>query len=1032
MHQLSALSLKNRALIVLVTVVVAVFGALSFTSLKQELIPSIEVPQLAVVTAHPGASAEVVAHDVSTPIEQALQTVPGLQGTTSTSSTGVSIVMAEFDFGTDTARIEQKMTQAIGRIRSVLPEGTDPNVLAISLDDFPVIQVAVSNGGSEGTAQLADRLTETVVPDLERLDGVASASVIGAPGQRVAITPDPAGLARAGVSTQDVAALLTTNGTLMPAGTIDEDGATMAVQVGERLTSVDEIAALPLPGAGVPLGDVAAVELTTDPTSSYSLVDGERALTLSITKLPDANTVDVSRAVRDELPNLETLVAGATFTVLIDQAPFIEDSISALTSEGLLGLAMAVIVILVFLRSGRATLVTAVSIPISLLIAFVGMQAASYTLNILSLGGLTIAIGRIVDDSIVVIENVERHMHLGKSRYRTIIDAVREVGGAITASTITTVAVFLPIALVGGMSGVLFQPFAFTVAVAMGASLLVALTIVPVLAYWFLRWRGHHRAGAPAPTPAPGEATAAASDVVHTLEPQGRLQRGYARVLDSVLQRRWTTLAVAALVLVGTVGLSGQLKTNFLGDMGQNSLGITQRVEPGTSLQAQLDQAEEAGAALREVPGVETVAITIGSSDQAQFAGSANTVGYSLTTAEDGDQQQIQADVRAAITALVPAEDVTISPFAGMGMSNDVEISITGPDAGEVASAGTLIADAMRDLPESRQVATSLTEAEPTVAITIERAAAARAGLSEGALSQMIAGMLTPQQVGSVTLDGAAVSVYLTPTDPPETVEAISELPVPTSAGVVTVGDLADARVVDGPVSVTSSNGVRNQVVTVTPDADDLGQAATAVTAALDGLDLPDGVSAEVGGVTAEQTEAFSQLGLAMLVAILIVYVVMVATFRSLLHPLLLLVSIPFAATGAILLQVATGIPLGVPSLIGVLMLIGIVVTNAIVLIDLVKQYRDQGESMTGALRRGAVHRVRPIIMTAVATMLALAPMGIGITGHGGFISQPLAIVVIGGLFSSTFMTLLVLPALYHLVESIGTRGRTRVAGAEG
>ncbi len=376
----------------------------------------------------------------------------------------------------------------------------------------------------------------------------------------------------------------------------------------------------------------------------------------------------------------------------------------------------------------------------------------------------------------------------------------------------------------------------------------------------------------------------------------------------------------------------------------------------------------------------------------------------------------------------VPAEDVTVSPFAGMGMSNDVEISITGADTDDVTAASEQIAAAMRDLPEARQVSTSLTEAEPTVEIAIDRAAAARAGMTESALSGLVAGMLTPQQIGSVTLEGTSVTVYLTPTDPPADVAAIDALPVGPG---LTVGDLADVDVVDGPVAVTTSDGVRNELVTVTPAADDLGQAGTAVTAALDELDLPGGVQAEIGGVTAEQNEAFSQLGLAMLAAILIVYVVMVATFRSLLHPLLLLVSIPFAATGAILLQVATGIPLGVPSLIGVLMLIGIVVTNAIVLIDLVKQYRDQGEPMTSALRRGSIHRLRPIVMTAVATMLALTPMAIGVTGHGGFISQPLAIVVIGGLFSSTFMTLLVLPALYHLVESIGRRGRTRVVAEE-
>ncbi|MGP7959458.1 efflux RND transporter permease subunit [Sanguibacter sp. A247] len=1042
MHQLSVFSLKNRALIALVTVVVAVFGALAFTSLKQELIPSIEVPQLAVMTVHPGASAEVVASDVTAPLEKALQTVPGLLGTTSTSSTGVSVVLAEFEFGTDTAKVEQKMTQAISRIRSFLPENTDPSVIAISLDDFPVIQVAVS---ANNTASLAGVLADSVVPQLERLEGVASASIVGAPGPRVSITPRAQDMAAYGVGPQQIGALLMQNGVLMPAGTIVESTKEMAVQVGSRLTSVEDIAALPIvlgPGSGeTTLADVADVEMTTDPTSSYSLVNGKKALTLSVTKLPDANTVDVSQAVRDALPALEATIAGASFSVLVDQAPFIEESISGLATEGLLGLVMAIIVILGFLRSGRATLVTAVSIPVSLLIAFVGMQAAGYTLNILSLGGLTIAIGRIVDDSIVVIENVERHMRYGKSRRATIVDAVREVGGAITASTVTTVAVFVPIALVGGMAGVLFRPFAFTVAIAMGASLLVSLTIVPVLAFWFLKWRGHGAAvtsdavtsDADATVVDPAAAGTAATETAgNAAEPAnefededaGAIQRVYGRLLDKVLAHRWITVGAAVLVLMGTVALTPLLKTSFLGDMAQNSLGITQQVKPGTSLDAQLKTAQQVGNALRQVKGVELVAATVGQTDQSMLLGGGGGISYSLTTAADGDQERIEADVRAAVVAIVDEDDVTISPFAGMGMSNDVEIAVSGTDAQLVAKGTEAIAEAMRPLDGARQVSTTLAAARPTVSVVIDRTKAAMAGLTESALSQAIGGMITPQQVGAVTFDGSSIDVFLTPEEPAGSVEAIRQLPLGEG---FTVGDVATVEVVDGPVAITTANGVRNQLVKVTPQSDDLGQVASVVQEALDGVDLPDGVTAELGGVTAEQSKAFAQLGLAMLAAILIVYVVMVATFRSLLHPLLLLVSVPFAATGAILLQVATQIPLGVPSLIGVLMLIGIVVTNAIVLIDLVKQYRDRGRSMTDALRLGAIHRVRPILMTAAATILALTPMAIGVTGHGGFISQPLAIVVIGGLLSSTLMTLVVLPAVYHLVESIGKRGQTRV-----
>jgi len=1032
-HQLASLSLKNRALIALVTVVTAVFGVVSFTSLKQELIPNLEIPALAVVTIHPGASAEVVAQDVTGPVEQAMLQVPGLQGTTGTSATGMSMVLAEFEFGADMATAEQKMNQAISRVAGFLPEAVDPTVVAISLDEFPVVQVAVS-GGAPRT--LAADLERRVVPELERLEGVASASILGGPGQRVAVTPDPMRMAAAGVDHMTLATVLTQNGVLTSAGMLDDGSQALTVQVGERLSSAEEIAALPLVTAAGPvrLGDVADVELTTDAADSYSLLDGEQAVSLSITKLPDANTVEVSHAVQDALPELQARMAGVTFHTVLDQATFIEDSIAALTQEGLLGLLFAVLVILFFLRSWRATLVTAVSIPMSIMVAFVAMNATGYTLNLLTLGALTIAIGRIVDDSIVVIENVERHLSYGKSRRRTIIDAVREVAGAITASTITTVVVFLPIALVGGMAGVLFQPFAFTVAIAMGASLLVALTIVPVLAYWFLR-RKQARATAPddadaTPTGTLASQRAEAGDVGpagHGVEDAhhadtGALQRGYRRVIDWVIGHRWTTLAAATAVLVGTIAMVPLLKTNFLGDMGQNSLGVSQQVAPGTSVSAQLELATSIDEALRGVDGVQTVQATIGSNPVAALGGGGDSIAWTLTTDPGADQDAITTAVRHTFERFVEPGQVSVSAAAGMGFSNDVEIAVSGADLDQVGAAAPDIAAAMADLPEAEQVTTSLSEARPTVQVSVDREAAAGAGLTETQVSQTVAGMLAPRMIGQVTIDSSAIDVYLTPTDPPTTVAEVEALVVPTAQGLVPLTALATVEVVDGPVSLTTADGVRPVTVTITPGSDDIGQAGTAVAAALDAVELPDGIQAELGGITAEQNEAFSQLGLAMLLAILIVYVVMVATFRSLLHPFLLLVSIPFAATGAILLQLATGIPLGVPSLIGVLMLIGIVVTNAIVLIDLVKQYRDQGMTMTDALVLGSVRRVRPIVMTALATILALTPMAIGITGHGGFISQPLALVVIGGLFSSTAMTLLVLPALYHLVESVGRR----------
>src|SRR6187551_600984 len=460
---LAILSLKNRALIALITIVAAVFGGIALTSLKQELIPSIEFPQLSIVTTYPGASPEVVSNDVSAPIESAIQGIPGLETTSATSTTNASIIQASFTYGTDLTTAEQKITQAINRIKSQLPDSVEPNVVSFSFDDLPVIQLAVSGYDDEETIQA--QLEASVIPDLEKIEGVSSAGVVGGRGQRVTITPDQEALAEAGYTQQAISDALSQNGVLFPGGTVTEDDQTLTVQTGAKLTSSDDIAALPLvpstpaqaQAGAVTIADVAAVAQEQDPVTSISRVNGEPALTIAVTKLPSANTVDVSRAVTAALPDLQDSIgSGSEFIVVFDQAPYIQQSIESLAQEGMLGLLFAVLIILLFLLSVRATLVTAISIPTSVLITFIGIQTFGYSLNILTLGALTIAIGRVVDDSIVVIENIKRHYVGDADKMDSIKRAVREVASAVTASTITTVAVFLPIAFVGDVTGELF------------------------------------------------------------------------------------------------------------------------------------------------------------------------------------------------------------------------------------------------------------------------------------------------------------------------------------------------------------------------------------------------------------------------------------------------------------------------------------------------------------------------------------------------------------------------------------------------
>ncbi|MCR2827889.1 efflux RND transporter permease subunit, partial [Microbacterium sp. zg.Y909] len=880
MSNLAVLSLKNRALIALITIVAAVFGGLALTNLKQELIPSIEFPALTVVATYPGASPEVVSNDVSLPIENAIQAVPGLESTTATSTTNAAIIQASFTYGTDLATAEQKISQAINRIEGQLPESVDPQVFSLSIDDLPVIQLAVT--GYDDEAAILELLESTVIPDLEDVPGVNSAEVVGGAGQRITITPDQAALAAAGFSQQAISDALDQNGILFPGGGITEADRTLTVQTGAKITSIEEIGNLPLVPTDaaqfgddvVTIADVATVEAGEDPQTSISRVDGESALTIAVTKLPSANTVEVSTGVLDALPGLEDALDGAAaFTVVFDQAPFIQESIAALAEEGLLGLAFAVLVILVFLLSVRSTLVTAISIPTSVLITFIGIQAFGYSLNILTLGALTIAIGRVVDDSIVVIENIKRHYVGSADKMRSILLAVREVAAAITASTITTVAVFLPIAFLGDVTGELFRPFALTVTIAMTASLFVSLTIVPVLAYWFLR-PGKELIG-PDGEPIDAEDPAA---------PPSRLQKAYLPVLRWTLRHSAVTLLLALLVLAGTAAVAPFMKTNFLGDTGQNTFTVTQDLGPAASLEAKDAAAAIVEDALLGVDGVETVQVSIGSSGSAladAFSGGASGATFSVTTDPEADQLTVREDVLDTVADLSDVGTVALSTGGGFG-SSDIEIDVTAPDQATLQEATDAVVAAIEGRDGVEQVTTNLAASLPYIAVVVDRDAAARLGLSEVAVGALVSGAMQPQQVGSVEIDDTTLTVYLAASQTPTTLADLQNLQVPTAAGLVALSEVATVEESQSPTSITTEGGQRTATVVVTPSGDDLTAASTVVSEALEDADLAASADATVGGVLSQQQDAFYQLGLALLAAILIVYIVMVATFKSL------------------------------------------------------------------------------------------------------------------------------------------------------
>jgi len=1181
--RLTKISLAHRTVVLLLSLLTIALGVYAAGALKQELIPSIDLPRGSVLTVFPGAAPDVVEAQVSKPIETAVKGVTGVTSVTSKSSSGVSQVTATWDYGLAADDMATKIRSAISSISSTLPPNVDPNVLTGGTDDIPVVVLAISS--NDNLTDLSNKVTQVVAPALKATPGVRDAAVSGQLKNEIVITYKQSQIQEYGVDPTLIGALFAANSTAIPSGTMRTDTANYDVQTGTTYSSAEEISRLMLQGTDGPvmLSDVATVKEQPVETTSISRVNGQTALAVTVTKNSEANTVSVSHAISAQLPDLtRQLGNGAEFAVVFDQAPYIENSIRDLSVEGAIGLAMAILVILLFLGSVRPTLITAISIPLSLLIALIGLWVGGYTLNILTLGALTVAIGRVVDDSIVVIENIKRHQGYGEFGRKSITNAVREVAGAVTSSTLTTVAVFLPIGLVGGQAGAIFRPFAVAVTVALLASLFVSLTVVPMLASWFMKPTAKQQVALAAERGKPEKDTL--------------VQKAYLPVLSWTLAHRWITLLIALGLFGGTLALAPQLKTDFIGQMGNESLTITQKLPSGTGL-AQTDAAaRRIEAVLKVDESVSSYTTTIGGATSVFMGSQADTnqALYTVPLKAGADATGAAKRLRQSIADLGDSVGtVEVSVGSGGGGSTGVVLYVESSDAELLKSTSDKVLAMMKTVPDLTNVASDLSDAREQLAVDVKEQQAADNGMTQVSIGQAVARAVRGQQIGSLAKGDTTLGVFLRSQTPVKSLAELREIklpvtqamngnaksdaadkvtarsdklqadakksattayndqvaalkkgkasaqkavktlnsqiskakrqlagyqkqlaaipakcyPVPvtpndpdcaplatgifrisqqmsivasqlgalsgalaqTKAGVTaadkqlsgvrdgrtasleaqakqqSIADagkaagkatadpiklkaVADVKVVAAPASVTRVDGTRAATLTASSESSNLGATTAQITAGITALNLPDGVTVRVGGVSQQQSDSFSQLGLAMVVAIFVVYLIMVATFGSLLQPLILLVSIPFAATGALALSLITDTALGVPSMIGLLMLIGIVVTNAIVLIDLINQKRKAGASVEESIRQGARLRVRPIVMTALATVFALIPMGLGLTGGGGFISKPLAVIVIGGLISSTLLTLILVPVLYDILETWQEKRATRKA----
>ncbi len=1001
MSRLTALSLRQRSVVVLLTLLIALAGTFGITRLQSELIPNIEIPVLTVITTYPGAGPESVDQQLSGPITQSLTGVAGLKSVQSTSSEGFSIVIAEFDYGADMSARQDDVSQAISSLQ--LPNGAQaPQVERINLQQFPVIQLAISSEGDDlaATRQIAE---SQLVPALSSADGVSRVEVIGGTQDQLQIALDADALAENGITTDQVSGALQANNISMPAGTVASGDTTLPVRVESEITSIEQLEALVV-GASqgdapqpITLGDIAEIEVVQTEASGVARTNGEPSIALDVYMAQGANTVDTAEAVRSQLEDIEAQLAGTDsdveVTVLLDQSIYIEESIDALVREASFGAIFAVIVILVFLLSVRSTIVTAISIPLSMLVTFILLWWQGISLNIMTLGGLAVAVGRVVDDSIVVLEAIYRHVQRGESTKKATLEGTKEVAMAITASTLTTVAVFLPLSFIGGLIGEIFRPFALTVTFALLASLLVSLTIVPVMASYFIR-----------------------RDKIRPVKDSTAITRVYEPIVRWALNRPVWTLVIAFGLLIASFGLVPLIGTSFLPSSGDKGALIEVAYPAGTSQEATLEGVAGVEQLIQDTVEVETIQTQVGGEGlQAAFLGSSNSTANMTVIFDDSvDLNETLETVRDTLADADTGADITVTNLDAAGSGgNAVTIVVTGLDYEQVSATADELTAQLAEVDNLTNVENDVVSAAPELVISVDSQAAAGAGTASAVVAGQVRQALTGVPAGTLMIDGRPMPVEMTITGATDA-DSLAALPV-AAGGQVTLGDIATIEQSEGPVQVVRIDGDRAATVTGTITTEETGGVLTDVTQIINDYEAPDGVEVTMGGIGQDQADAFTSMGIAILVAIAAVYIVMVASFNSLTTPFVILFSLPLAIIGVLGALAITGKTLGLPALIGMLMLVGIVVTNAIVLLEYVIELRKKGMPLKEALIEGGKVRVRPILMTAFATMFALLPLALS-GESSAIIASDLAVVVIGGLLTSTFLTLLVVPVIYELI----------------
>ncbi len=1022
--RITELSVKRPVTGVMIFLSLTLAGVYSFARLKLDMLPNIEFPIVAVITLYPGAGPEAIEELVTRPVEAAMSSVENVEEINSTSSQGNSLVMVKFAWGTDMALAEAEVRKNLELYTyDRLPEDISRS-LTFAFDPSlqPIMFLTVNApGSSQEVRTLAE---EEIAPAMTRIPGIAAAEIIGGSQREIQVRVQPAWLQAYGIQVVSVVGALRAANVIVPGGNLDQGALELSIVTDAQFPDVEAIRRTVVgQRGGVPvlLRDVADVVDGFEEVTHVVRAEGKSAVMMAVRKQSDANTVQVVRRLYRALDKLEgRLPEGATITAIFDQAEPITRSISNLSTTALAALFFTAMVLLTFLRNWRSSSIAMVSIPLSVLATFMVMAAFDVTLNIISMAGLALAVGMLVDNSIVVLENIFTHQAQGEDPRTAAIKGTAEVAMPITASTLTTVAVFVPVLFVPGLAGQLFRDMALTICFSLGSSLVVTLTLVPLLASLLTR---HGKK-------AFGEDTLA--KLTTWLDP---LSEHYGVFLRRVLQHRWKVIFLAAAICGGSLALGTQLGVDFMAQADQAMIILEGEAAPGTSLHATdqlFAQAEEI--IEREAPEALVVASEFGSGEGfgALFGASSHKGIIRIRLRPRAERERSQFEIERVLREkLGVIAGLDVHPMdqglGALGGGGDVVVKVFADDLDLLRSYGQKLTERVKKIEGAVDVKFSMQAGRPELQVKLDRDQIRILGLTPA----VVAGTINTFFMGSTgTMYREAGDEYRVLVRAPRAVrqdiQRLRNLPVITPfGGSVPLSTVASINEALGPIGITRENQRRLGRITMRADEVDLGTLIERVNEAL--LDVPEepGTSLAIGGTAEDLIDSFMALGIAILVAILLVYMVMASPFESLLEPFVILFAVPLAGAGVILALWITDTTVQTTVLIGVVLLSGVVVNNGIVLLDVLKHRRLAGEDLIEAAVHAGRMRLRPILMTTLTTVLGMVPLSIGF-GSGGEIWAPMARAVIGGLSLSAVLTLVVVPTGYVMIAGFADRRRAR------